>query len=228
MKRTRGGSLDLRKIGDSLRMAGGLDIRHWVSLGTVGTVDDSGVFDPTDTRAVVIAPDGVYVDVLLMPCMLPVTCRVQFGVGGAAHIQAPIHPGDEVVAVLPDGDAMTAPIVVAVLSSMSAKAPMWTDRKPIARNDRLLVHMGKGQPIEIHAAKVQLGDQTANEPVPLGNTYSTEITVLVDALAADDRPSPLGPIKPSPGLLQAITAFKANLPTQLSDFVFTQKLPPTT
>lgn len=217
---------DVRKLGEALKGAG-IDTRFWSSYGTVGVVGDDGVFDPTSSKAIHIAPDGVWVDVLLQPLQIPVTCRIQLGVGGVAHILAPVRPGSEVLVHLPDGNLMNAPVVAAILNNQGQKIPVGADGKPIFRNDRLFIQCGDDQPVEVHAKKIQFGSQEANENFVLGQKYKTEITKIANALVADVRGSPVGPIAPSPGLIQACNMFIAQLDSQLSTFIFGQFQPPT-
>lgn len=218
--------LDLRKLAEGLKGAD-IDIRHWVSVGIVGYTEDDGTQNVTDDNCIVVAPDGVWCDVVLWPSKVPVTARVQFGVGGAAHIQAPIHAGDEVAVLIPDGDMMATPVIVAILNSQYDKLPLDAGLAPVFKNDRLLIQCGEGLPVEVHAAKIQFGDEEAAENFVLGQKYKTEANKIMDAIINDFRPSPVGPIGPSPAMIQAAQQFKANVDAQLSDFIFGQKAPPT-
>jgi len=217
--------IDAAKLAQALQSKG-IDLRHWCSYATVGTVDDAGRFDPTDGAAVVVAPDNVWADVLLMPILIPLTCRVSLGCGGTAHIQAPIFPGDEVLVHLADGDLMQPPVISAILNSQGAKLPLDNTRRPIFKNDRLLIQCGKTLPIEVNAKRINLGSETAAEPFVLGNTALAEMASLLNALKVDIRPSPVGPIYPSPALTQAIDLWIQRQRMQVSDCIFGQKAPP--
>lgn len=205
----------------------GIDPRHWVSYGTVGVTDDAGNLDFSSTaKCLYIGPEGVEVDVILQPLNIPVTAHYYGLQGGCeATMLTPIRPGDRVLVVLPDGDPTLPPVIVAILHSAYCKVPLGPDRKPIFRNDRVFI-WSTSLPVEVNAPIVRMGDATSNEPMVLGNVYSTEITAFLDALLADARPSPVGPIQPSLGLVTAINTFKVNLATQLSDFIFGKKTPP--
>jgi hypothetical protein len=206
--------------------APGIDPRHWVSYGTVCAIDDAGKPDFADPGCIYIGPEGVEVDVLLEPLGLPVTAHY-YGVQGGCEVSffTPIRPGDRVVVILPDGEPTLPPVIVAILHSNYCRVPLGTDNKPVFKNDRVLV-WSQTVPVEVNAPIVRTGDETSDEPAVLGNVYSSEITTLLDALKFDNRPSPVGPIAPSPSLVAAIEAFKAALPTQLSDFIFGKKTPP--
>lgn len=217
--------IDAAKLAQALQSKG-IDLRHWCSYATVGTVDDAGKFDSTDSDSVVVAPDNVWADVLLMPLLIPLTCRVSLGCGGTAHIQAPIFPGDEVLVHLADGDFMQPPVIGAILNSQGAKLPLDSTRRPIFKNDRLLIQCGKNLPIEVNAQRINLGSETATEPLVLGNTYLAETELVLNALKSDRRPSPVGPIAPNAALVLAIEAWVQKKNLQVSDFIFGQKAPP--
>lgn len=153
-KRMRGiGSrtIDVRRLAEAVKSSG-IDTRYWSSHGTVGTTGDDGTFNPNDDLAVHIAADSVWADVLLEPLGQPVTCRVALGVGGKeAVIQAPIHPGDEVLVVIPGGDFTNPPTIVAILNNLGDKIPISSsDSKPIFKNDRLLI-LAKSVPVEVRS-----------------------------------------------------------------------------
>lgn len=218
-------SIDVRRVAEAIKGAG-IDTRHWCSYGTVGTVDDTGEPDYTAANAVIIAPDGVWADVVLQPLGLPVTARVQLGAGGQrSSFQVPIYPGDEVLVHIPDGDFGNPPTITAILNNQGDRVPRAAG-VPIAKNDRVFL-WAKDVPVEINAIKIQLGDETSAEPMVLGDKYKAEITTLLDALKLDIRPSPVGPIAPSSSLLAAVDVFEASLPDQLSDFIFGKKAVPT-
>jgi hypothetical protein len=223
---SRSRNIDFRKIGAAISQAG-IDPRYWCSHATVCVTNDNGECDFNDLGAIVCAPDGIWVDIILQPLLIPLTARLQLGPASTAHIQAPIQPGDEVLVVFPDGTFMQPPTIVAILNNQGVKIPLGTDKKPVFKNDRLLVQCGKNLPIEVHAHKIQFGDSGAKSPYVLGDVYKSEITLLLNALKLDVRPSPVGPIFPSDQLTKAIDRFLQNLNNQLSDFIFGQKSPPT-
>jgi len=227
MARTRMGNrtrlgLDWRKVGEGLK-ASGMDLRHWCSYGTVGVVGDDGKFDPTDMHAVLVAPDGVWVDVRLEPTLIPVTARVQLGVGGTAHIMAPIYAGDEVLVVIPDGDLMNPPVVVAILNSQGAKVPVGKDRKPVFKNDRLLLQVKAGMPVELNGSRINVGDETCTEPWVLGLLWKDYEKRKLQKHAVHVHPSAMGPTGPSQELVQQQTEEDPKLDDILSDVAFSQK-----
>jgi hypothetical protein len=143
--------LDRQRLAEAIKSAG-IDPRHWVSYGTVATTDGSEQVNYTDPLAVLIGPMGVEVDVVLEPCGIPITCHYAGIQGGSsATIVAPVHPGDQVLVVLPDGDLMGPPVITCVLHSMSEKVPAGPDRKSLFKNDRVLVY-AKNVPVDIRTA----------------------------------------------------------------------------
>ncbi len=162
---------DMRLFAEALKSMD-IDLRHWSSYGTVGTVGEDGDFDPNDEEAVHIAPDGVWVDVLLQPLLIPIPARVQLGVGGSkVSLQVPIEPGDEVLVIMPDGVFANGPVVTAILNSQSAKIPLGGDNKPIFQNDRVLL-FSEDVPIDLRTkagAKVRVeADGSASFEVASG------------------------------------------------------------
>lgn len=180
--------LDVSRVREALK-GPGADTRYWVSYGTVGTVDDQGNTNFEDPRAVHIAPDGVYCDVILMPTQLPVTCRYPGSAGGTGvQVITPIHPGDEVLVTLPDGSANSPPVIAAVLNSQSNKIPRGADRRPLFKNDRVLifakdvdldlrteggarVEVRQDDQVVVTSGDVRLGDEGATQPAIRGDDY---------------------------------------------------------
>lgn len=216
---------DVRRLSEALR-SDGIDPRHWSSHATVGTTGDDGTFDPGDGKAIHIAPDGVWLDVLLEPRLIPLTVRLALGAGVHAHIQAPVRPGDRVLVLIPDGNYANAPTAVAILNSEGQKIPLGSDGKPVFQNDRLLIQCGGGMPVQVLGAKIVQGDFDANENMVLGQQFKSEATAFANAVIADVRPSPVGPIAPSADLVSKAQLYIQNLDNQLSDFIFGQKSPP--
>ena len=143
---------DMRQIAAGLS-GPGIDTRYWVSYGTVGTIDDEGNLNITDSHAVFIGPEGVDVEVMLEP--IGVHCHCTYaGVYGGAHcsIMAPIRAGDRVLVALPGGDSTLPPIIVAILHDAQSTVPLDDDHKPTFRNDRVLIS-ATGIPIDIRVGK---------------------------------------------------------------------------
>lgn len=159
----------------------GMDLRHWVSYATVGTVGADGAPDFTDEQAIVITPGGVMVDVVLEPSGYPITCR--YGIcSGTVTTLSPIHAGDQVVVGLPDGDLAMVPQVLALISGASDPIPLETDGKPVFRNDRHSI-FARGVPVEIRTdggghlrvnvdGTIQLGGTDAQQRLILGDVYT--------------------------------------------------------
>lgn len=181
---------DLRRIGRAIA-AQGLDLRHWVSYGTVASVGADGGPNYGDPQAILVTPAGVEVDVILEPSNYPVTCK--WGMqAGAVYICTPINPGDQVVVILPDGDVSMVPVISCITSGSSDPIPVGTDGKPLFKNDRALI-FGRGVPIELRTdggnqllvnpdGTIQIGGDDAGEQLMLGTTYRTQQSTLDKAL----------------------------------------------
>jgi len=209
---------DLSRFRDAVK-----DTRHWVSYGVVGTVNDAGDVDDTDQNAILIAPGGVMVDVVLYPSEEPVTCRYAGISGGpSVTILAPIHPGDEVLVALPDGELGLPPAIVAILNSRAVPLPLEQDGKPVFRNDRLSV-FAQDVPVEVRTAsgasvrletdgtisavpaanqEVRLGATTGLEAAALGDTLQTFLSVLKTAFNTHEHPVAAAPGTTGPPIQQ--------------------------
>lgn len=123
--------------------AAGTDLRFWASRGTVSTHDG----DTADPNAVLITPAGIEVDVILEPASYPTTCWYGMS-AGTVFEAAPIHSGDQVLVLIPDGDPAMIPEIIRVIPGKSSPIPVDTDGKPFFRNDRKLIY-AKGVPIDL-------------------------------------------------------------------------------
>ena len=230
-------SIDAENFRKAARSVGA-DLRYWVSMGTVATVDtETGEFNPRDSGAIWNASDGIDVDVKLEPLEIPVTCRYAGIQAGEVTILAPIRPGDIVKCDFPDGD-LTGGIITNVLHSRSNRQP--TDQgKPIFGNDRLLLY-AKTVPIDIRLAgaagatpvqvlleqdgtvtitssTIKLGGTGATESVPLGDSQKAALDAVADAIQTFasslssnfNVTNPGGAAAALTALTAAITAFKA-------------------
>ena len=202
----------------------GSDLRHWVSHGTVCTLDtETGELDYKDKRAILNGPEGVEVDVELEPLGHHVTCLYSGIQAGEATILAPIRPGDRVLVVSPDGD-LTTPIIVNILHSRSNRQPLGDDKKPIFDNARLIIHT-KTVPIDVRTGNarvlidqdgtvttkathivddcgdIKLGGTDADEPYLLGNQWKDFENTILSAIASHTHLVPLpSPTSPTPSL----------------------------
>lgn len=196
--------LDVGRMGRAL-VQPGIDPRHWVSYGTVCTINADGTPNYTDEQAVYVDADGCKVDVLLSPTMQHVTARYPGVQGGATGtIYTPIRPGDEVLVEIPEGSLAWPPVITRILSGEHSRLPMNPDRTPIWQNDRILVH-GRGVKVQVMAegagagqvnaltdGTVTLGADTATEQLVKGTTYrdnqatlhSTLVTLMQAAATA--------------------------------------------
>jgi len=201
---------DLSKFREGMK-----DTRHWLSYGVVATVGDDGEVNDKDGAAVLVTPGGVAVDVVLYPAEEPVTCRYAGVMGGPdVTIYAPIHPGDEVVVGILDGELGLPPVILAVMTSRATPLPIETDGKPVFRNDRLSI-FAKTVPIEIRTpagsvriepdGRVNLGGPDASEQLVEGTSYRSAEDTLLTGGAISIVP-PLGPVPID--LLKAFTALE--------------------
>jgi len=205
--RGRGLLPDVAKMAEALK-APGIDPRYWCSYGTVSVVHDDGdidaqgnvILDVTDTSCVHVAPDGTYCDVVLQPTLVPVTCRYPGLQGGpSAQVITPIRPGDEVLVMLPNGSTSGPPVIAAILNSQAHLVPLGADRRPLFRNDRVLIY-ATDTPIDLRtangtevlidqdgnvtvtASRVALGGSDATEQVVKGTSYRQAEDQLFHAL----------------------------------------------
>jgi hypothetical protein len=229
--RTTGG-LDPASLREGLASPG-MDTRFWQSLGTVGTIDDSGEPNYADPHSVWIGPEGVECDVILQPLMQRVTAL--WGFGGEIADIAPIHPGDQVLVACPNGDLMT-PVITTIIHSRANKQPM-TAGVPIFDNRRRLIYARKGDvdikvaqgdstvrvdkgkaivaaggtSIQVNQDDVQLGDDGASHPLMYGDSYQQALGIFLEALTVYAN-GIQGIADPSSAfttvLLSAITAFQ--------------------
>lgn len=113
-------NFDHRTLGEAFSYPG-IDPRMWVSFATV---DDD--VDGDDGKAIQFdEEDGqVYVNVTLKPSLVPARARLGMlcsGNGEGAYF--PLMPGDEVLAVLPEGDPRAGVVVVARLANFYDPIP---------------------------------------------------------------------------------------------------------
>lgn len=117
---TRMRSLDTAKLSAAVSRPG-IDPREWVKLGRV----DDVAFDPAY---------GWFADVTWQPSGAQETCMVGLAYatpdGGASF--CPIPVGSTVVAVIPDGDPNSGPVIVAVLPTKQNPPPATGGTGPVS------------------------------------------------------------------------------------------------
>lgn len=208
--------LNFRKLAGALA-APGLDTRFWLSMGVVATVNDQGEINATDPAAVIVGPEGVEMDVVLLPSEDPITCRFPSG-GSSSTNDWPINPGDEVLVAIPEGLPGAGGVILGVLNSAADQLPVESDGKPMFRHDRRLI-WANGIPIDLRTGNVRLlvdpagtitltsstvllGGPDAGQALVLGTSYRaaekqamTLISTFADtvnlAIAAATGPSPV-------------------------------------
>ncbi len=185
--------LDVTKVGASLRQPG-IDPRAWVEYGTVASVGSAdGTPDFQNGNAIVIAPDGIYVDVVLGTDEYPTPCRYGHQ-HGAVFLLMPIRPGDLVEVTIPGGDMAAGPSISKVLGGPHTPIPVDDNGLPRFKNDRAFLY-GDGVPVEIRTSgggvvivnpdgTVILGRDDAAEQFVLGTTYRQKQQVLDNAMIA--------------------------------------------
>jgi hypothetical protein len=187
--RGRGPSVDFRRLGASLA-APGLDTRFWLSMGTVATVSGQGAINDKDPAAVIVGPEGVEVDVVLLPSEDPITCRFPSG-GPSSTDDWPIGPGDEVLVAIPEGLPGAGGVILGVLNSASDPLPVEADGKPMFRHDRRLI-WANGIPIDLRTGSARitlqggqqlLGGPDATHPVPKGDDMMAAFRDLLTGAA---------------------------------------------
>jgi hypothetical protein len=168
----------------------GNDLREWIAYGTVAamTGKDGGP-SYTDPDAVVITPKSVDVDVVLEPHGYPAPCR--WGVqSGKVFISTPIHPGDQVMVLIPGGDVAMVPEILRIITCPHSPIPTDDAGMPLFKNDRCLIY-ANGVPVDLRTsggARVILdGDQVNMNEGSKGvarTEDATKLTLSQDDLAA--------------------------------------------
>lgn len=135
------------KVGDGMARPG-MDTRSWVEYGTVATVGGAdGAPDFGDGDAIVVTPEGIYVDVVLGVDLHPTPCRYGHQ-HGKVFVLFPIRPGDLVEVTIPGGDLAAGPSISKVLGGDHTTIPVGPDGLPLFQNDRALI-VADGVPVDI-------------------------------------------------------------------------------
>lgn len=179
---------------DVARLAGamarpGMDTRVWLSMAVVATVRNGRV-DDTDASAVIVGPEGVEVDVVLLPDKVPTTCRFPSG-GTMSTDDWPLRPGAELVVAIPEGVPGTSPVILGVLNSAADNLPVDTDGKPLFRHDRRLI-WANGVPIDLRTGGARVlvdpaGAVTLTGNVYLGGPDASQRLILGDAYRPPEK-----------------------------------------
>lgn len=149
--------MDVGRLGASLARPG-IDTRCWVSLA-IATED-----------SVVDQEHGVFVDVTLVPSGEEYTARVPADyAGGGFGFYAKIREDDELVVVVPTGDAAEGPVVVSRLWSAADLPPQQAVDDP--EEVMLIVEEGKNLrlttsgsgSIVIESGDVKIGSENASK-----------------------------------------------------------------
>lgn len=144
----------------------GIDTRTWITVCTVGVVDDNGEFStvaptsgPRSSEAVAVQRQGAIVSVRIEATGEIVNARYNgIAVGRFGSMLVPLRPGDEVLVAFPDGNQRSAGAsVLGLLSNQTARIPAdWA-------NERVLFVLNV--PFEIRAPTITLqaaGGMTIN------------------------------------------------------------------
>lgn len=193
------------------------DQRVHVDIGIVHAPDGGSHWHLSD--------DGhdVLVEVETVQGRNDLTCRLASSAGGVGRgLWRVPAVGEEVVVIVPGGEAGFMPCIVATLSSGSPPARVSDERTILVATDA----------IEITAPRTAIGDapENASSPIPLGDVLVAFENRILAALAAHVHPVvgvSLGgstlPTGPSPELVTLQATESASLSDQLSDVAFTQK-----
>lgn len=123
------------------------DRRTWCSIGVVIDPGDGPHFEVDNSEF-----KDVFVEVVLQPSLTPVTCRL------AAAVWIVPNIGDEVVVVIPEGEVLFMPCIVAMLSSNNVPTLQGPALNTISIvRDQVLVHDGAGGAVAL-ALKSDVSD----------------------------------------------------------------------
>jgi hypothetical protein len=178
-------TLNLRKLAGALA-APGQDTRFWLSYGIVASVSDKGTPDTSNPGAVIAGPEGVEMDVVLLPSEDPIVCRFPSG-GRTSTDDWPIRPGDEVLVGIPEGLPGAGGVILGVMNSADAQLPVEDDGKPMFRHDRRQIWAlvpidlrtpGGGVTINPDGS-ILLGRDGATHPLILGDDHMSNLLKLL-------------------------------------------------
>jgi len=174
LRRTRIGTTpDMLRVSAAVERPG-IDPRIWISIGyAVG-------------ESKLDAEHGDFVEVVLLPSQLELTCRVPQDYAGAqfGSNAGRIHKDDEVLVLIPDGDPAHGGTVIARYWSASDKPPALATSNPkdwVLELEKDLNWRTKlngagkayleAETTTLQTGKVRLGAEDATEAVILGTSY---------------------------------------------------------
>lgn len=175
-----GNTLDLARLARAVSRPG-IDPRYWVAYATL-------LSEPyIETR------DGlqdIFVDVLIHPNEQIDTARVgAIYAGNGFGFYAPLHEGDEVVVVVPSGDADECMVVIQRMWSPSDPPPTELSANPQdvtlvvepEKNLRITVKGGGNVVLAVDTGKIYLGAEEGTEPAAKGQTLKDYLTSIKGA-----------------------------------------------
>jgi hypothetical protein len=128
--------MDHSSAADSFSHAGA-DTRQWISYGIVQQDiqgGDHSVRFNDDSGSPL--PQGVLVDVKLMPSGIIVPCRVGGGVAGSGEAEySPFGPGDEVLVAVPEGNERAGCVILSRLTNSSDTFPTTVASNDVTQNN---------------------------------------------------------------------------------------------
>lgn len=182
--RRSGSGVDSRRLAKALSYPG-IDPRVWVAQAIV-----------ISPQPVVEEAEGVFVDVMLLPMMIPATARLASIYSGPSFgLYTPVEENDEVTVFAPSGDPDEGLILLPRQWSPSDPPPGEATRAP---KDVLLV-MKENQNVRLitkGTGKVILGDEDASKRVARVDDPTSN-----GALTFAAAPTPSGP----PGMIFTLT-----------------------
>lgn len=156
---------DVRRVAAGLQSRG-IDSRFWLSMGTVGSLDDRGQFIAQGDAAyingrplsVAVEDDGIIADVRLEPTGETISARFHgVSIGQMGSILFPLYPGDEVIVGIPDGD-LNSPGISILAVAGNARAPVPTTWA----NDRVLMQLHTALEISAPGIRISSGNLVLN------------------------------------------------------------------
>lgn len=193
------------------------DGRVWVDIGVVtkppGEAQHWRKVDSAGRTDILVSVDGVTTG-------QDWDCRLSAAAGSVATgLWRVPAVGDEVVIVVPNGDASFMPVIVSALGSGQVPARAGDDKTVLVATDEIQLQVG-GKVVRVNGDKIQIGD-TAAEPLVLGNQLVNLLTTMLNLLVTHVHPSAI-PNGPS-AQLTPFTTEVANIERLISDIAFTQK-----
>lgn len=192
-------SWDMGALAKALQRPG-IDPRQWATLAVV---QETG-FDPEE---------GAFADVTFLPSNQVETCYIGSDYTGDGFGEwNPLHVGDLVLVIVPEGDAAAGPVIVKRIWTRTEKPPAdfaGTNDEPT--NDRVLIV----QPGQKYRVVVSAGGQITVENTT-AKIQVNSADILIEAAtvnAGDDQAVPLAIASSVSAVMSALTAMGTSFTT---------------